>query len=165
MRSAKCASTALRLILSNELHGTTYLSRSTVNIMPTALPILHFEHAVILADFGAQIKRARLCKQYTSSRLAELSGISRPTLLKVEKGDCSVTIGTYLRILIALGLEVDLTGVAKDPFRHLAPKKFGKVGQRVSRSQRWSGSVLTAAEHESLYRTETTGIAILHSKQ
>jgi transcriptional regulator with XRE-family HTH domain len=46
--------------------------------------------------------------------VAERANISRPTLAKVERGDPSVTLGTYLRILAIYGLENDLSVVAGD---------------------------------------------------
>ena len=40
--------------------------------------------------------------------------MSRPTLHKVEKGDPSVTIGTYLRVLAVYGIEADINTLAAD---------------------------------------------------
>lgn len=40
--------------------------------------------------------------------------ISRPILSSIEKGSASVGIGSYLKVLLVLGLEKDLLLVAKD---------------------------------------------------
>ncbi len=47
-------------------------------------------------------------------QVAERAGISRPTLLSIEKGSPSVSIGSFLQVLMVLGLENDLLSVAKD---------------------------------------------------
>jgi transcriptional regulator with XRE-family HTH domain len=46
--------------------------------------------------------------------VAERAGISRNTLIKIEKGDEGVAIGMYLRVLIVMGLQDNLLLVAKD---------------------------------------------------
>jgi transcriptional regulator with XRE-family HTH domain len=50
----------------------------------------------------------------TAVAVAERANVSRPTLAKVERGDPSVTLGTYLRILAIYGLERDLSILAGD---------------------------------------------------
>ena len=80
-------------------------SRSTV-ILP--------KQAKILAVFGENIKLARLRRNLTAEQVAERAGISRRTLVSVEKGLPSVAMGTYLQVLFVLGLSDDLLEVAKD---------------------------------------------------
>ena len=46
--------------------------------------------------------------------MAERAGISRNTLIKIEKGDEGVAIGMYMRVLIVLGLQDNLLLIAKD---------------------------------------------------
>ena len=53
-------------------------------------------------------------RDLTTAQIAERAGISRTTLVKVEKGDEGVALGQYFRVLIALGLAEDITLVAKD---------------------------------------------------
>ena len=60
------------------------------------------------------MREARLRRRFTVEQVAERAAVSRPTLYKVEQGDPSVTIGTYLRILAVLGLEKDMGLVAAD---------------------------------------------------
>ncbi len=67
-----------------------------------------------LQAFGENLKYARLRRDLSSEQVAERAGISRSTLIKVEKGDESVALGYYFRVLAVLGLDKDLLAVAKD---------------------------------------------------
>jgi transcriptional regulator with XRE-family HTH domain len=67
-----------------------------------------------LIAFGENIKYARLRRDLSSEQVAERAGISRSTLIKIEKGDEGVAIGYYFRALVVLGLDKDLMLVAKD---------------------------------------------------
>jgi transcriptional regulator with XRE-family HTH domain len=46
--------------------------------------------------------------------MAERTGLSKPTLRKIERGDGSVSMGHYLLVLSVLGLAEDMTKVARD---------------------------------------------------
>jgi transcriptional regulator with XRE-family HTH domain len=46
--------------------------------------------------------------------VAERAGIDPKTLRRVEKGDSSATLGAYAAVLHTLGLEKDLSLVARD---------------------------------------------------
>ena len=63
---------------------------------------------------GEDIRLARLRRDLSAEQVAERAGLSRNTLLKIEKGDEGVAIGKYLRVLIVLGLQDNLLFVAKD---------------------------------------------------
>ena len=67
-----------------------------------------------LTTLGENIKLARLRRDLSSEQIAERAGVSRNTLIKVEKGDEGVAIGYYFRILAVLGLDKDVLLVAKD---------------------------------------------------
>lgn len=67
-----------------------------------------------LTAFGDNIKYARLRRDLSSAQVAERAGISRTTLVKIEKGDEGVALGYYFRALAVLGLDKDLLLVAKD---------------------------------------------------
>jgi transcriptional regulator with XRE-family HTH domain len=90
----------------------------------------------ILCRMGEQIKLARLRRRLSSQLVAERAGISRSTLVEVERGSPSVAIGTYAAVLHALNkMDKDLLLIAKDdilgrklqdlelPTRARAPKK------------------------------------------
>jgi len=68
----------------------------------------------ILKTVGEQIKLARLRRKFSSEIIAERAGISRPTLIAIEKGQPTVSIGHYINVMKALGLENDFYLLAKD---------------------------------------------------
>ena len=68
----------------------------------------------MLQTLGENIHLARLRRDLTSEQVAERSGMSRNTLIKIERGDEGVAIGMYFRVLIVLGLQDDLLLIARD---------------------------------------------------
>ncbi|MGC4090819.1 MAG: helix-turn-helix transcriptional regulator [Polyangiaceae bacterium] len=64
--------------------------------------------------FGQRLKAARLRRDLTTILFAERVGISRDTLNRLEKGDPTIALGTYLRALRVLGLDKDMDVVARD---------------------------------------------------
>jgi transcriptional regulator with XRE-family HTH domain len=76
-------------------------------------PLLPAQEKTLMV-FGENIKLARLRRHLSSEQVAERAGISRSTLIKVEKGDEGVALGYYFRVLAVLGLDKDLLLVAKD---------------------------------------------------
>ena len=67
-----------------------------------------------LSLVGENIKLARLRRKLSSQQVCERANISRPTLLKIEKGNPTVNIGAYAQVLFVLGMEKDLTLLAAD---------------------------------------------------
>ena len=65
-------------------------------------------------ELGENIKLARLRRKLSTEQVAERANISRPTLLAIEKGSPTVSIGSYLLVLNVLGLEKDFQLVARD---------------------------------------------------
>lgn len=68
----------------------------------------------ILAEFGENIRLARLRRKLSAEQVAERANISRPTLLSIEKGMPGVAFGSYAQVLFVLNLEKDLLKVAAD---------------------------------------------------
>jgi transcriptional regulator with XRE-family HTH domain len=68
----------------------------------------------LLETVGEQIKLARLRRKLSSEMVAERAGISRNTLISIEQGKPTVSIGHYLNVLKVLGLENDFLLLAKD---------------------------------------------------
>ena len=66
----------------------------------------------LLQQLGARLKSARLNQKLTAGDLAHKAGISRVTLGAVEAGAATPTMGTYLRVMSALGVSQDLALVA-----------------------------------------------------
>lgn len=105
--------------------------------MANSSPILFPKLQRILSEVGDNIKLARLRRKFSSEQVAERAGISRSTLVKVEKGHPGVGIGNYLNVFRVLGLEQDFLFLAKDDelgrklqdaqliLKKRAPKKSG----------------------------------------
>jgi DNA-binding XRE family transcriptional regulator len=73
-----------------------------------------------LRKLGSDIQDARLRRRIPSAVMAQRANISRTTLVKVEKGDPGVGIGTYAAVLFALGM--------LDRLRDLASAKTDEIG-------------------------------------
>ena len=83
--------------------------------MAKTSPIIYPATEKYLQTLGEQIKLARLRRELTASLVAERSGITRSTLLKIEKGCPSVSIGAYASVLSSIGgLDKDLLLVARE---------------------------------------------------
>ena len=68
----------------------------------------------ILSEMGENIKLARLRRKLSAEQIAERANISRGTLLSIEKGSPTVSMGSYILVLQVLGLEKDFLLLAKD---------------------------------------------------
>ncbi len=80
---------------------------------PTPIPAVR-----ALRKLGNDIRDARRRRRIPTQVMAERAGISRTTLVKAEKGDPGVSIGTVATLLFILGLLDRLGEVAdvrKDP--------------------------------------------------
>ena len=67
-----------------------------------------------LKSFGERLREARLRRGITTVLFCERMNVSRDTLNRLEKGDASIAIGTYLRALRILGMDGDFDQVAKN---------------------------------------------------
>ena len=67
-----------------------------------------------LTALGRDIRRARIRRRISSADLALRSLVSRPTILKVEKGDPSVSFGTVVHVLWVMGLLDRVSGLLRD---------------------------------------------------
>ncbi|MCD8088645.1 MAG: helix-turn-helix domain-containing protein [Oscillospiraceae bacterium] len=69
----------------------------------------------VLEQMGEQIRMARLRRGLSAQLVADRAGISRQTLVSIEKGASTVSMGAYAAVLHALnGMETDLLFIAKD---------------------------------------------------
>lgn len=68
----------------------------------------------IMTTLGENIKMARLRRKLTAEQVAERAGISRRTLVSIEKGSPGVAMGNYLQVLFVLGLAHDFLKIASD---------------------------------------------------
>ena len=70
-----------------------------------------------LKKLGANIKEARKKRRIPTTLLSQRASISRTTLSKIEKGEGSVAIELYAKVLFVLGMEerlADLIEPSKD---------------------------------------------------
>ena len=83
-------------------------------IMAKTTPPLLPRISRILRTLGENLKLARLRRKYSAEMVAQRAGITRKTLAGVERGDSTVAIGTYARVMQVLRLEDDLSKLAAD---------------------------------------------------
>jgi transcriptional regulator with XRE-family HTH domain len=96
-----------------------------------------------LRKLGSDIRDARLRRRIPAAVMAQRAFISRTTLVKVEKGDPGVGIGTYAAVLFALGMldrlrdlagaKTDEIGLALEEER--LPKRIDHRPRRVKKAQ------------------------------
>lgn len=70
-----------------------------------------------LRNLGEDMKNARRRRRISTALMAERADISRTTLLKIEKGDPSVSMENYAMVLFILGMVSrlnDLVSIAHD---------------------------------------------------
>lgn len=67
-----------------------------------------------LKAFGQRLREARLRRDISTVLFCERVNVSRDTLNRLEKGDASIAIGTYMRALRVLGMDKDLEAVAQN---------------------------------------------------
>jgi len=71
-----------------------------------------------LRKFGHDIKDARRRRRIPMAIAAQRASISKPTLIRVERGDPSVSIASYATMLFVLGMADrlgDLAAAKNDP--------------------------------------------------
>ena len=92
-----------------------------------------------LKAFGLRLREARLRRGISTLLFSERMDVSRDTLNRLEKGDASIAMGTYLRALRLLGMDRDIEAVAHNDElgRKLQDAKLlvrmprGRAGQRL----------------------------------
>jgi len=77
-----------------------------------ALTSLPPEAANALAALGEHLALARVRRKESQKQWAQRIGISVPTLIRMERGDPSVSIGVYTTALWLLGLSSALSDIA-----------------------------------------------------
>lgn len=99
----------------------------TKNTMGTKLPRKLAQKMEIV---GEQIKLARLRRNLSIAQIAERATCSPLTVMKIEKGIPTVSIGIYLRVLYALQLDDDILSLAKDDTLGRALQDMGLKGRK-----------------------------------
>ncbi|MDP3521274.1 MAG: helix-turn-helix transcriptional regulator [Hydrogenophaga sp.] len=80
--------------------------------MPGTSEITSTVDQQLLLQLGARLKRVRLQQGLTTIQMAERAGLSRMTLRSIEAGEPTPTIGSYVRVMQALGVSQDLALLA-----------------------------------------------------
>lgn len=88
--------------------------------MPAEAPLTARTAALKLVELGKHIRAFRKTLRISATAAAEAAHMSRVTLFRVEKGEPSVTIGAYLNVMEALGLDFGVIDSAgeRDPDLH-----------------------------------------------
>jgi hypothetical protein len=71
-----------------------------------------------LRKLGHDIKDARRRRRIPMAIASQRASISKPTLIRVERGDASVSIGSYATVLFVMGMAdrlADLVDPKNDP--------------------------------------------------
>jgi hypothetical protein len=76
-----------------------------------------------LRKLGHDIRDARRRRRIPAEIAAQRASISRPTLLKIEKGDPGAAVGSYATVLFVLGMT--------DRLAELADPKYDAVGLQL----------------------------------
>jgi DNA-binding XRE family transcriptional regulator len=74
----------------------------------TLLCIRNMDYSLITVRLGEQLKQRRLNRGLTQARLAGLAGITRQKVITIEKGDLSVGMAAYARVVAALDCELSV---------------------------------------------------------
>lgn len=111
--------------------------------MPTYSDTTSVLDRQLLLQLGERLKRLRKLQGLSSVAMAQRVGISRTTLSAVEAGDLAPSIGTYLRVMSALGVSGELAILASGTLQtgHL-------VAPKASRRTTPSLSVVVKASEE-----------------
>ena len=100
------------------------------NTMGTKLPRKLEQNMQLV---GEQIRLARLRRNLSIAQIADRATCSPLTVMRIEKGSPTVSIGIYLRVLYALQLEDDILCLAKED-------KLGRMLQDLSLKRRQRAS-------------------------
>ena len=82
--------------------------------MSKTTPVLFPKSAALLKHLGENLRLARLRRNVTAKLEAERAGLSIATLTKIEQGSPSVSMGSYIQVLVSLSLGQDILKVAAD---------------------------------------------------
>lgn len=70
------------------------------------------DFSLITTRLGEQLRRRRLNRGLTQARLAVLAGVTRQKVIAIERGDLTVGMAAYARVVGALDCEFELVPAA-----------------------------------------------------
>lgn len=98
----------------------------------------------LLLQLGGRLKGLRVAQGLTTTEIAQRVGITRNTLRAIESGDPATSLGSYLRVMSALGVSGDLallaTGVVQQPVASAASAAGTSHTPRTARTARTTGA-------------------------
>ena len=98
--------------------------------MPAKNPVVAELAADRLRALGEQIRAHRKALRINAVTAAEAAGMSRVTLHRIEHGEPSVTMGAYINVIAALGLDFGILDPLQAASRDAGDRK-GWVPARV----------------------------------
>ena len=113
----------------------------------------------LLLQLGDRLTRLRKAQGIGTVEMAKRVGISRTTLSAVESGDPAPSMGTYLKVMSALGVSGELALLAGDV---LQPAPSGSAAAK-SRLPRPTVQILVSAD-ESKHRVQDLQSLALHTE-
>lgn len=115
---------------------TIKMDKIAINVQNTGQIMTEYSHSILdrqlLLQLGDRLKLLRKSQGLSAVALASRVGISRTTLNAVESGDPAPSIGTYLRVMSALGVGGELALLAGDT---LLPPVAGTAAARSRRAR------------------------------
>lgn len=70
------------------------------------------DYSLITLRLGEQLRQRRLNRGLTQAGLASLAGLTRQKIIAIEKGDLSVGMLAYARVIAALDCELSVVPAA-----------------------------------------------------
>lgn len=117
--------------------------------MPASVEFSSVLERQLLLQLGQRLKSARKSKGLTSVEVAAAAGLSRMTLNSIESGEPSPTIGSYVRVMGALGFGADLALLANPATPRQGSKEAAvRGGARVSGSRHQIQDLQSLALHQ-----------------
>lgn len=122
----------------------------------STLPTLSVLDRELLHQLGDRLQRLRKARGQGTVEFSELVRISRPTLRAVESGDPNTSIGTYLRVMSALGIGGELAMLASDVMN---PTAMNNAAAR-SRHSRPAVKVTVSADRDASALQDLQSLAL-----
>lgn len=92
--------------------------------MPAAAPDITPADRELLTRLGQQLRRVRREQKVSAVAAAEAAGMSRVTLHRIEQGEPSVTMGAWVGLAHALGLDLALVATIAAPQADMLPERI-----------------------------------------
>jgi DNA-binding XRE family transcriptional regulator len=112
----------------------------------------------IALELGARIQRQRLNRNKSQDQIAEAVGVSKPTIVQLERGQAKLT--TLIAVMRALGMLDQVDQIV--PEVPVSPVQVLKMSGAIRK--RASGTVVRSSAGKIISKS-TTGPKVTHSKR